>query len=93
VIPGPAWHTGNFESRPQIVSRHRVGASERWRAGNFADVIALDSTISFPNQSAGPDSYALIDTGTIALTVPEPTSLALLTLALAGLGLVRRRRG
>jgi hypothetical protein len=52
-------------------------------AGHFNDIIALDSTISFPNQSAGPDSYALIDTGTTPMTfVPEPMSLALLATAL-----------
>jgi PEP-CTERM motif len=57
-------------------------------AGNFNDVIALDSTISFPNQSAGPDSYTLINNARI----PEPASLAIFGAGLAGLGLIRRRR-
>ncbi len=41
--------------------------------GKFTDRIALDSTISFPNQSSGADSYAFINTA-----VPEPSSIAML---------------
>jgi hypothetical protein len=37
-------------------------------AGNFADIISLNSTISFPSGSAGPESYALVDVA----TVPAP---------------------
>jgi hypothetical protein len=37
-------------------------------AGNFSDIISLDSTISFPNNSGGPDSYTLIDVA----AVPAP---------------------
>ena len=60
--------------------------------GNLSDQIALDSTISFPNQSAGPDSYTLINVATPPPPVPEPASLALLGSGLLGLGLIRRRR-
>ena len=48
-------------------------------AGNFSDTIALDSTISFPNQSSGPDSYAFVS------VLPEPSLLPLLGPALLGL--------
>jgi hypothetical protein len=62
-------------------------------AGNFADVLALDSTISFPRQSAGPDSYALINTGATRLTpAREPASLALLGMAVAMIGIFSRHR-
>ena len=37
-------------------------------AGNLSDIISLDSTISFPNNSGGPDSYTLIDVA----AVPAP---------------------
>jgi hypothetical protein len=57
-------------------------------AGNFADVLALDSTISFPNQSSGPDSYALINTSQTPL--PEPGTLSLVGLCLFGLDKLRR---
>lgn len=52
-------------------------------AGNYAAVFALDATISFPNQSAGPDSFAFIN-------LPEPGSLGLVAICLAGL-MMRRR--
>jgi hypothetical protein len=50
--------------------------------GNLSDRIALDSTISFPRQSSGPDSYLLINNGTPTPPpppppVPEPMSLLL----------------
>jgi hypothetical protein len=52
-------------------------------AGHFSDVFALDATISFPNQSAGPDSFAMID-------VPEPGSLGIVAICLFGLMKSRR---
>jgi hypothetical protein len=62
-------------------------------AGNFADVLALDSTISFPNQSAGPDSYALININQTPITqVPEPGSLSLVAICLFGLGKLSRAK-
>ncbi len=59
--------------------------------GNFSDMIALDSTISFPNQSAGPDSYTLVNLGGSPSPVPEPSSLLLLgTGAVGAAGFLRR---
>jgi hypothetical protein len=64
-------------------------------AGNFGYRMALDSTISFPRQSAGPDSYAFVNTSgfTVQAAVPEPFSLSLVGGGLIGLGLLRRRHG
>jgi hypothetical protein len=69
-------------------------------AGNLSDTIALDSTISFANQSGGPESYSFINvaagsstTPTPALgSAPEPGSLLLFGTGLAGTaGLLRKR--
>jgi PEP-CTERM motif len=63
-------------------------------AGSSNDFIALDSTISFPNQSAGPDSYSFVNlnTGSTPSPMPEPSSLLLLGSGVAGTaGLLRRR--
>jgi PEP-CTERM motif len=60
-------------------------------AGGFLDPnlrIALDATISFPNGSAGPESFAFEKLA----AVPEPGTLMLLGSGLAGLGAWRRRR-
>jgi hypothetical protein len=56
--------------------------------GDFSDTIALDSTISFPNGSSGPESYTFINT-----SVPEPSSIAMLgSFFLLGLVLKGRKR-
>jgi hypothetical protein len=61
---------------------------------NTALRLALDSTISFPNQSAGPDSFAFVNLGEIPVTpVPEPGSLFLIGSGFAALGIWRIRRG
>jgi len=67
-------------------------------AGNTNDFIALDSTISFPNQSAGPDSYSFVNlntglnTGPTPSPMPEPSSLLLLGTGVAGTAGILRRR-
>ena len=63
-------------------------------AGNTNDFIALDSTIRFANQSAGPDSYSFVNLnpGPTASRSAEPSSFLLLGTGLAGTaGIVRRR--
>jgi hypothetical protein len=61
--------------------------------GNYSDTIALDSTITFANQSAGPDSYSLINgSSEFLLPVPEPSTTILLGFALLGLALFVRQR-
>jgi PEP-CTERM motif len=70
-------------------------------AGNFGYRIALDSTISFPNQSAGPDSYVLFNRcpdcgggggGGGGQAVPEPVSFLLAGSGLIGMYFIRRRQ-
>jgi hypothetical protein len=61
--------------------------------GNFGYRIALDSAISFPRQSAGPDSYAFVNRGALGIqTAPEPFSFSLVAGGLIGLALLRRRQ-
>src|SRR5262249_18645062 len=78
----------------------QAAAFDKAVAGNFSDTIALDSTISFPSQGAGPDSFTLINTasssggsgGHQGSPVPEPRFYAVaLAIGLAALGRVVRR--
>lgn len=61
-------------------------------SGNTSDRIALDSTINFPNQSAGPDSYTFINNGAVLSSVPEPASFVFMCIGLIGLGLIMVKR-
>ena len=65
-------------------------------AGHFADTIALDSTITFPRQSAGPDSFALVNRSTLSgplqeSSIPEPVTAFLIGFGLVVLGLCGRK--
>jgi len=60
--------------------------------GNFGYRIALDSAISFPRQSAGPDSYAFVNRSALGIqAVPEPVSVSLVASGLIALALLRRQ--
>ena len=65
-------------------------------AGNTNDRIALDSTISFPRQSAGPDGYVLTNVNNIPgasiESIPEPLTALLIGSGLLALGLLRRKK-
>jgi hypothetical protein len=63
-------------------------------AGNTNDRIALDSTISFPRQSAGPDSYVPANTisGVSIESVHGPPTALLIGSGLVALGRLRRKK-
>jgi hypothetical protein len=64
-------------------------------AGNTNDRITLDSTISFPRQSAGPDSYVLANAATLGVSiqsVPEPLTALLIGTSFLALGFLRRKK-
>jgi hypothetical protein len=69
-----------------------VNAFNAVLAGNTSDFIALDSTISFPNQSAGPDSFSFVNLNSNPSPMPEPSSLLLLGTGVAGAAGILRRR-
>jgi len=66
-----------------------VSAFNAILAGNTSDFIALDSTISFPNQSAGPDSYSFVklNASPSPSPMPEPSTLLLLGTGAAGIAI------
>lgn len=66
-------------------------------AGHSSDTIALDASITFPRQSAGPDSFALVNTTSLGLpvtaeAVPEPATTLLISAGLLVLGLWGRKK-
>ncbi len=74
-----------------ILDAAAISAFDAALAGNFSDTIALDSEISFPKGSGGPESYALVDVNNNA-PIPEPSTLALLgTGALGIAGAIKKR--
>jgi hypothetical protein len=69
-----------------------VNAFNAVLGGNTNDFIALDSSISFPNQSAGPDSFSFVNLNSSPSPMPEPSSLLLLGTGVAGVAGILRRR-